>query len=77
MWATIGHIARSKLRQWKIKTFSAIARDRNSRADIANVICTRLPESQRDRWFDEVEAKGYTDETLPPEYLSARWRRKT
>jgi len=37
---------------------------------------TRLPESQRDRWFDEVEAKEYTDETLPPAYLSAEWRRK-
>ncbi|MCC7252477.1 hypothetical protein [Hyphomicrobium sp.] len=37
---------------------------------------TRLPESQRDRWFDEVEAAGYTDDTLPPEYLSATWRHR-
>jgi len=36
---------------------------------------TRLPESQRDRWYDETEAKGFTDDTLPPEYLSAAWRR--
>lgn len=36
---------------------------------------TRLPESQRDRWYDETEAKGYTDETLPPEYRTAAWRR--
>lgn len=36
---------------------------------------TRLPESQRDRWFDETEAKGFTDETLPPEYRSGAWRR--
>lgn len=35
----------------------------------------RLPESQRDRWFDEVEAKGFTDDALPAEYLSAAWRR--
>jgi len=37
----------------------------------------RLPESQRDRWFEETEAKGYTDETLPPEYLTGAWRRRT
>lgn len=36
---------------------------------------TRLPESQRDRWFDETEAKGFTDETLPSAYRTAEWRR--
>jgi hypothetical protein len=36
---------------------------------------TKLPESQRDRWFDETEAKGFTDETLPPEYRTGAWRR--
>lgn len=36
---------------------------------------TRLPESQRDRWFDETEAKGFTDETTPPEYGTGQWRR--
>lgn len=34
----------------------------------------RLPESQRDRWFDETEAKGFTDDTLPPEYRTGAWR---
>jgi hypothetical protein len=34
-----------------------------------------LPESQRDRWFDETEAKGFTDETLPAEYRTGAWRR--
>jgi hypothetical protein len=37
---------------------------------------TRLPDSQRDRWFDETEAKGFTDETMPPEYRSGEWRRQ-
>lgn len=37
----------------------------------------RLPDSERDRWFDETEAKGLTDDTLPPEYLSGEWRRRT
>lgn len=36
---------------------------------------TRLPESERDRWYDEIEAKGYTDETMPAQYLTAAWRR--
>jgi len=36
---------------------------------------TRLPESQRDRWFDEIEAKGLTEETAPAEYFTAAWRR--
>jgi hypothetical protein len=35
----------------------------------------RLPESQRDRWFDETEARGLTDDTLPPDYRTAAWRR--
>jgi hypothetical protein len=39
---------------------------------------TRLPESQRDRWFDETEAMGLTEgDDLPPKYLSAAWRTKT
>lgn len=36
---------------------------------------TRLPESQRDRWFDELEALGvdpWTDEA-PVEYRDGRW----
>jgi hypothetical protein len=37
---------------------------------------TRLAESQRDRFYDEIEAKGLTDETLPPEYLTGEWRRE-
>ncbi len=36
---------------------------------------TRLPESQRDRWFDEIEAKGFTEDNLPPEYRTGAWRR--
>ena len=31
--------------------------------------------SQRDRWFDEMDAKGFTDETMSPEYRPAEWRR--
>jgi hypothetical protein len=38
---------------------------------------TRLPESQRNRWFDETEAKGFTDETMPLDYRSGEWRRKS
>jgi hypothetical protein len=34
----------------------------------------RLPESQRDRWFDETEAKGFTDENMPPDYKTGAWR---
>ena len=37
----------------------------------------RLPESQRDRWFDELEALGFTDplhEDIPDSYNSAAWR---
>jgi len=36
---------------------------------------TGLPESQRDRWFDEIAAKGLSDEAPPAEYLTAEWRR--
>jgi hypothetical protein len=38
---------------------------------------TRLPQSKRDRWFDEVEATGLDpndSEKLPERYLSAEWR---
>ncbi|MFL9824458.1 DUF6980 family protein [Rhodoplanes sp. SY1] len=37
----------------------------------------RLPESQRDRWFDEIEALGLDPsdtDTLPEKYRSAAWR---
>jgi len=34
----------------------------------------RLPESQRDRWFDETETFGVDDENLPPKYLTRAWR---
>lgn len=34
----------------------------------------RLPESQRDRWFDETDALGVADDDLPPQYLSRAWR---
>jgi hypothetical protein len=36
----------------------------------------RLPASQRDRWFDTIEALGLQpdDEALPDRYLSAAWR---
>ena len=33
------------------------------------------PESQRDRWFDETEAKGFTDDDLPEAYRTGAWRR--
>ena len=36
---------------------------------------TRLPESQRDRWFDETDEKDLSDDALPPEYKSGAWRR--
>jgi hypothetical protein len=38
---------------------------------------TRLPASQRDRWFDVVEAAGLDPDdidTLPKEFLCAGWR---
>ncbi len=37
---------------------------------------TKLPESKRDRWFDDLEAMGYTppdDPKIPSTYLDARW----
>ncbi|MCW8831515.1 MAG: hypothetical protein OQK32_08370 [Gammaproteobacteria bacterium] len=38
----------------------------------------RLPESKRDRWFDELEAMGYDDpaeQDIPPQYTSGEWYR--
>lgn len=38
---------------------------------------SKLPESQRDRWFDELEALGFDDPLagdIPGEYRSAAWR---
>ncbi|WP_210191774.1 MULTISPECIES: hypothetical protein [Rhodomicrobium] len=38
---------------------------------------TRLPASQRDRWFDELEAAGLDEsdaDALPAAYLTAEWR---
>lgn len=40
---------------------------------------TRLPPSQRDRWFDEIEASGLDpneSDKLPERYLSAAWRER-
>ncbi len=37
---------------------------------------TRLPESQRDRWFDEAEAKGIDEENPPAAYTTREWRLK-
>ena len=35
-----------------------------------------LPESQRDRWFDEVDAlTGDTDASVPAQYLTDAWRK--
>ncbi|MBN9281953.1 MAG: hypothetical protein J0H37_06820 [Hyphomicrobium denitrificans] len=37
---------------------------------------TRLPESARDRWFDEVDALNLADDVDPPaKYFSGEWRR--
>lgn len=35
----------------------------------------RLPESQRDRWFDELESRGIDpwEGEVPPEYQDDRW----
>ena len=35
----------------------------------------RLPDSQRDRWFDELERRGIDpgDDDTPPEFLDERW----
>lgn len=37
---------------------------------------SRLPDSERDRWFDELEGKGIDPVTgaIPPEYETAAWR---
>jgi hypothetical protein len=34
----------------------------------------KLPESQRDRWFDATEALGVDHEALPPKFLTGAWR---
>jgi hypothetical protein len=37
----------------------------------------KLPESRRDRWYDELEALGFEDplgEEIPEPYRSAAWR---
>ena len=37
----------------------------------------KLPESQRDRWFDEIERLGFSgpdDARIPKAYKSAAWR---
>jgi len=36
----------------------------------------KLPRSQRDRWFDELEARGIDPKVdpIPPEFQSAEWR---
>ncbi|MEV4562134.1 hypothetical protein AB0K12_00030 [Nonomuraea sp. NPDC049419] len=38
---------------------------------------TRLPESQRDRWFDALEALGVDpgDDEIPAEFQDGRWLR--
>lgn len=37
----------------------------------------RLPQSQRDKWFDELEALGIDpmNEPYPEKYKTAEWRR--
>ena len=40
---------------------------------------SKLPESQRDRWFDELEKLGIADpskEKIPEIYRDGRWRTK-
>jgi len=40
---------------------------------------SKLPESQRDRWFDQLEKLGITDpseEKIPEAYTDGRWRTK-
>lgn len=37
----------------------------------------RLPDSKRDKWFEELEALGFYDpfsEKIPSKYRSAEWR---
>ena len=39
----------------------------------------KLPESQRDRWFEELEAAGFDDplaQDIPEKYRAADWRLK-
>lgn len=39
---------------------------------------TKLPESKRDRWFDELERMGFNDPTdgnIPERYRSDEWYR--
>jgi Domain of unknown function (DUF6980) len=38
----------------------------------------RLPESKRDRWFDELEKRGVnpTSDPIPPEFESDAWYTK-
>jgi hypothetical protein len=39
---------------------------------------TKLPESQRDRWFDTLAAMGFTepfDQAIPPTFKAAAWRK--
>lgn len=39
---------------------------------------TRLPESKRDRWFDELERLGYdnpSEQDIPENYRSGAWYR--
>lgn len=41
---------------------------------------SKLPDSKRDRWFDELAAKGYTDpgrQEIPPEYETDAWYHQT
>jgi hypothetical protein len=39
----------------------------------------RLPESQRDRWFDELEARGIDpwEDDVPAEFQDGSWLRAT
>lgn len=39
----------------------------------------KLPPSQRDRWFDELEARGIDPnvDPIPPEFQSGEWRGTT
>jgi hypothetical protein len=40
---------------------------------------SKLPDSKRDRWFEELESLGYSpddDENIPAAYFDARWYSK-
>jgi len=62
----------------KFKEYGLIVHDGGS-ASVAIAFCpwcgSQLPESARDRWFDEVEALGLDpwEDALPPEYEDGRW----